>query len=398
MRDELRPMVRRTLAHWHIRATVVDDTTLAEFGRNEALLRDIITQTVADDEFQLQAAQLLCDLLSLIERRGYAPQWIPVHQYALKALHPNSNLYWQVAVQIGSLYCLLRNWPAAITALTAVLDHKDAPVLAKANASLYMGNLYYEQRRLSDADTYSFRAQQLYAELEPNLPARKIATTATLQGLVASAMQDIVMGDVYFAHAVTVWQQVGDHTFLGRTLNNWGEMYLSNNHIDAALPLFDRAIAQLAKTDSELDKTRVHINRGVYFLGKEDWQAAKDAFILANSDFLRQSADIFLQAHVSNNLAGALIELGELDKAEHHLRDSIIRWIELDDRFMWGNSLGGLAEVLALRQHIVEAKATYREAIAILQQVKTDMRAMRRLQEIEQELTMLEQVDGDCHR
>ena len=78
------------------------------------------------------------------------------------------------------------------------------------------------------------------------------------------------------------------------------------------------------------------------------------------------SADLYLQALIHNNLGAALTELNQLQEAETRLRLAITCWEQLDDHYMFGISLGGIAQIKARSGQIDQANNFYNQALATL--------------------------------
>lgn len=389
MKDDIRPMVRRTLAHWHTRAETVDEGALAAFERNQTLLRSIITQCAADDEFQLSAAALLCKLRFLIERRGLAEGWMPVAALCLETLPDGLPLRWDVALFDAYMCTLARQFTAAETRLLSMVTHQDVPEMIRAEALLYLGNCYWDMGRLTEADDYSHNALQAFLALGKQVPTRKLASTATLQGLIAAHMREVDSAEIHFEYAVACWEAVQDAAFLARTLNNWAELYIDAGRFEDAWPLLEKALMVVAATDSDLDTVRIYLNRGTYFYVKGAYEQALDAFRKADSDALRNSAETFLQAHVDNNLGGTLLKLGELTMAKLHLKAAIRRWEQLGDRFMWANTLSGLATLLHQQGEGAEAVQLLHKALSLMDTIKATPRVQVRRQQLQEQLEAL---------
>lgn len=383
-------LLERSLAYWLGKSAEITDGTLATFQQEQAILQNLIHDALINSTYQEQAAQLLLTLQPLIERRGIADQWLPLAQQAHTSLSVDQQHYWEITAMCGYLHYLLHAFAESRALLEPVVENSAAPALAQGDAAHYLSCLHHDAHQIALAQTYAQKARAHYEQLGDALPRRKLATSSAQQGLLAGKLQEMESANRHFKDAVELWEQVGDETYLGRTLFNWSNFYLLDKTSTRALQLLQRAETVLSVTDSEPDKARILLNLGTYFALRDEWLAAKTCFESADSSYIQHSSDQKLQAWVNNNLGGALTQLGQYDQAEARLRLSIATYQQLNNPYMLGVALGGLAELQACCGQHNRAADLYQQAVDALSQLPNNADAVQHRQLLQKQLAELD--------
>jgi tetratricopeptide (TPR) repeat protein len=375
--------IRANLQYWLERAADVSDESLIFLDRDRSNLLRAVEFGLRLDTTAVEAAVLVDRLFPLIERRGYWEEWTPILQQAIFSAQLQPALWLRLQNQLGFLFRLKRQLQEAATIHAQVAEEAErlGEKLELAEAHFRLGNVYLESHEYARAHRHAETALDLFEALNLAGGSRKVAAVQNLLGQIAQAQGHYAMAEAMFRQAATGWRHAGDRTYLARTLINLGRTLTAAGAFSQALTELDSAAAILKHTVSELDKTSAHLSRGVVFYRLEDWPQAEEAFRLANSSFLQQSGNYYLQAYVYNNLGHVLLKQGKSADAVALLRESARLWRQVEDGLMLGNTLGVLAGVLVTQSEVAEALSIYQEAFQLLESFPENAWARERLAE-----------------
>lgn len=327
------------------------------------------------------AVKLAVQAYPLIERHGYWRTWIRLLQQALKnGCQDEETALLQAKLHniCGQLYRRTHQLEAALAA------HEEAARIAQRYGN--QENILEVQFNLSD----DYRLLRQYNQAEAlGLAALDVANRVAgalkwrasilnTLGLLAWEQGQLSLAQTRLEEATHLWRDIDSRTELARTLNNLATVLAEENHTETALELFQEASNLLRATGYELDKCRIQLSLGTLYFNQEQYEEAEAAFRQADSLALRQSGDNALRGLQAHNLGICLQHQGRYTEAEIHLRRGLMLCREVDDRLMMANTMGTLAEVVAVLQQAEVACTFYDEALVLLSEFDNAM--ARRLQ------------------
>ena len=125
------------------------------------------------------------------------------------------------------------------------------------------------------------------------------------------------------------------------------------------------------------DRVNLEMHLGGIYFDLEQYDEAEAVFHRANSPYLQQSNNIYLQAVVLQGIGINQMKQMKLMQAKQNLQECIWLWQQVDDKVMEGNSLGTLAECYELNDEQETALSLYREAVILLADFQEVARAQR---------------------
>ena len=361
--------IAANLQYWQQQTENVSDSTLLTLDTERHNLHRAVRYGLQVPETARMAAEVAANLFNLVERRGYWLEWLPLlEKIVYSPLHANHEHIPKFMNQLGFLYRLTRDFKRAEEM------HQQAVERALAEEGLYtlgvsyfnLGNVYFETHAFEKARTFAMKAIASFTEADRSIEAQQYAAVYNLLGLVARAEGKSEMAQSYFEKAITYWRQTNDKTYLARSLSNLGLTLTDREQPELALVYFDEADQLLDKTASELDKVRLALNRGVAYYQLAQWHEAEEAFLKADSSYLRQSGDVYHQALVAYNLGEVLLQQGRFEDALTYLHQSAIYWQQIDDEFMLANTLGTIGLVYFQKLNTQAAKSNLEDAVTRL--------------------------------
>jgi tetratricopeptide (TPR) repeat protein len=375
--------VRANVDYWLGRSAKLSDESLLELDKERGNLLRAIEFGLRADKTAEPTTRLVSHLFPLIERRGYWREWSSVLQAAIAHAHEHPKVWLQLQNQLGFVYRLNRQLSEAVEIHTQVATEANrlGYRLELADAHFNLANTYVASHEYDQAFAHGQATLQLFLELGLASDAHKMAAARNLLGQVADARGQYDEAEVLFEQAAGGWEQIGDLTYLARALINRGRTLTTLGRYVEALHDLDRALYILADTGSEMDKTSAQLSRGVVFYKQQSWRLAEEAFHLANSPYLQQSGNHFLQAYVYNNLGHVLLRQDQPSQAVEFLLASVERWRLAGDDLMLGNTLGALGEALVAQNKTKEALTAFEQALNLLESLPENPWAHERMQE-----------------
>jgi tetratricopeptide (TPR) repeat protein len=225
-------------------------------------------------------------------------------------------------------------------------------------------------RQHTEAERHGQAALAEFTEL--GVEEAKLAATTCMLGLVAQGRGDLVTAKIRLQRSVDHYDLTNRIVDQARTRMNLAIVLEAAGEAPKALPLYQRARDLLEKSNSELDKTMVELALGTLYFNQGDLAAAEEAYLRADSTYLRQSGNAYYQAMAANNLGNVYLARGQLNKAEQLLRKSTTLWRRAEAHLNLANTLADLASTVAAQGDLLGANALYRQALAIVNDYPDD--------------------------
>ena len=216
--------------------------------------------------------------------------------------------------------------------LDAIMARIGAPTELAAKLAYQRGRMAIEQAAYAEAETSLRKARELQVSLDPSNP--ETLEIDNELALVVAELGRLDEGDRILAAAIAT-----------------AEPRLGANH-----PVVNA----------------LHLARGQIASAAENYPLARDELTLAAAGFdTGEGGEKIQAAHARANLAGILLELGDLARAEDNVARSISALEELlgPDHADVGNARSYRAKVLAAKGDGAGALAEYERSIAILEKV-----------------------------
>ncbi len=320
------------------------------------------------------SVELAIQVFTLIERRGYWRRWIPILRSASRKWESKDDLErLDMLDRLGQCYRFDRQWEKAITTHeageTVAFNLGDELGLAKAH--LRLSQVYWAMREYDLCEEYGETAEAEFRTI-PDPDPGLVGALTTILGLLFYGRGDHEKAIKKLNQAVDIYRGMQQPALLGRSLMNLALSLEASGNADAALPLYEDALAELNDIEYELDKIRVELSLGTLHINAGRLKEAEAAFSRANSEYLRSSGLVYYQALTANNLGNTYLEMGRFPEAEEYLRQSISLWKITGGRLMLANTIGTLAETAAAKGEDEEALLLYEEAAVITAEFMDD--------------------------
>ncbi len=333
-------LVARNLSFWQQWVDTQGVDALRSLDEERENLFNAVDHGLQYPDTSLHAAQLVLLLFPLIEHRGYWEEWLSIVKRAAAATDLPVEQLAQLYNQAGQLHQWLQQHPQAIalhqTTLTIAKQHK--LYREQFSAHVQLSNSLYRSHNLETALVHAHHAKEI-TDHHHNLAPREHGALYNCFGLVALAHGRAIEAIPHFEQACRYFEQCEDVKAESVALNNLGITYEHLSQFTASRDSFDKAIRLLSATEFELEKVRVWLNKGAYYIKLEEFSLAEKCFRQANSCHLWRSPDYRHQSLVSTNLGYVLIELGRVQEAIVFLEKAITLWELINDQLFLGNAL-----------------------------------------------------------
>lgn len=382
-----RQVVRRNIDLWLEQTEQLTDVQLGMLNKKFPHLERAVKQALTIPETRSEKTALLVkQSFLLVERYGRWASWLPLINMVLnQCVADNPLLLFDLLIQKGKFLRFYRQLDEAIVthqeAKKIAEELDDKYVLAEALFNLCID--YRFKRDYDLAQSFGLKSLALYKETNRS----KESQTAILNslGLLALEMgepQNLSIAEERFKESISFGEPEIRPTLHARTMINLAVTLQRQDKFDEALKTYQEANLLLTKTDSELDKSKLFNSLGTLYFRLEKWKDAEASFRKANSIFVQESADIFTQASLNQNLGNVLLKQGRASEAEAFLRAGIKLWERVGDPIWLANALGTLGETLGKQKQIEGAIKYYDKAIVLLQDIpKSNETATRLMQE-----------------
>jgi len=201
---------------------------------------------------------------------------------------------------------------AAKKALAAARSAKDSGEEAKALTG--QAQVYYNIGRLIDAQLALDKGLALEISEETR------AHMLNMQGSVAAMLGKTQQADEYYRRALVLRRQLGDRWGEALTLVNIGRVAGDKGDFSVALARLEEALALWAVIGDPVSAAIAHVNLGDTARRIGNFGLARKHLNLAADTFGTHGRDdgVF---HARHNLAGVMLDCGELERAEETLKD-----------------------------------------------------------------------------
>ncbi|NKQ36203.1 MAG: tetratricopeptide repeat protein [Chloroflexi bacterium] len=385
--------LQASLAFWQKETGDLTPEQLARLDERKRNLFRAVKMGLLWEETWQDTAVVAWQSFDFVEWRGLWQEWIPVLEKAIGDAPPEeAGLKARLLNRLGQLYAKQRYLAAAqaaheeASALAAAADDPEAMI----SAYLSMAELLKNQHQYDKAELMARQSLLEIERLDDN--TRQLAFAYSILGNIARLRGDLIAAEKNLRRAVQQRRLLREPVYLSRTLNDLGIVLTNAGRYDEAAKIYKEATAVLAYVNDESDKSLVLLNLGVLYYRQGKWAEAEMAFRRIDTLALAHAGEIKSQALTLNNLGNVLLKNGKADEAIECLREAISLWREMRDEINLANSLGTVAELLAVHKDQTEAVTYYEEAIAILQHYPNNTWACKLLEGFTDALTPL------CHK
>jgi tetratricopeptide (TPR) repeat protein len=361
------------VAFWRHWTRNLEDTELIALDRDRQNLLRAAEFGLSTELAWQDTAELILQVYSLVERRRYWREWIPLFEQVISDC-PDSKLALKGRLlrRLGELYSVNRQFDLALATHRAEeqigLALQDRQRLAHAH--LNFCSTFWRMRRHAEAERHGQTALAEFTEL--GVEEAKLAATTCMLGLAAQGRGDLQTAKIRLQRSIDHYDLTNRIVDQARTRMNLAIVLEAAGEADVALPLYQQARDLLEKSNSELDKTMVDLALGTLYFNQGDLAAAEAAYLQADSAYLRRSGNAYYQAMAANNLGNVYLARGQLNKAEQLLRKSTALWRKAEAHLNLANTLADLANTLVAQGDLPMADPLYRQALAIVDDYPDD--------------------------
>ena len=289
--------VAANIAYWRQQTADLSEDNLAQIVHERQNLYRAVEFGLGMTETWPETVELILQALPLIDRRGYWHEWIPLLEKARDSCGDGDlHIYGRILDQLGILY--RRNQQLA----QAIATHEEEALIGQrlqdkwrlAHAHINLGSVYRLQRRYDDAEKHILLALENFRAI--SAPIVKFAFVHVNLGLIAQARGQWPPAEDHYRQAISLWRDANSPANLAMSLKLLGQVLRATNRVAEAEEAFQEALAVLKPTPLALDKSKVLGEIGILHFSQKDYAQAMRYFLLANSDELRQSGNLFDQA------------------------------------------------------------------------------------------------------
>lgn len=364
-------VINRNVSVWLRRTADDSDDQISKNNKKFPNLINIIEQALAHPKTQTEEVVcLVAQSYLLIEGYGRWLQWIPYVKICLSILdNDHYQLRIELFIQLGKCFSRSRQLETAIeihqqaNSLAVEYDHKNLIIEALHNLSVD----YRCIRDFEKAREYGLSALQLATDIGiDTLLLPIILNELGLIALQSGDLDKLPIAEQRFSQALKHIQAEIEPTLFCKIMINLGQALQAQNRDEEALATYQAVAGAIESTKNELDKSKLWNSFGVLYFKMGQLQEAQAAFQLANSEIVRLSGDIFVQASLNQNIGNVLLQQKRVDEAGTYLWQALRLWEKIDDRVWLANTYGTIAEMMALQSKTQQAELYYTKAIEIL--------------------------------
>jgi tetratricopeptide (TPR) repeat protein len=359
--------IHNGLRYWQKQVGDLDDAAVAALDRDRLNLHHFLEEGLRLEATQQPTAALMVKLGQFIETRGYWEEWLPLLARGITACSDAPTLqarllYWQgyfLAEKRG------RHEEAVAALQTArQLAQRVADQRLLAETLFLSGEIQRQMHQYDAASRYAHEALVLFRQQPTS--GSWVAATLHCLGNIARDQGEWDTAVQYLTESVALWRQDPRAMRLARVLLDLAIAYTNQGAIEEAHVYLTEAYQLVVDSHHELDKVRILIERGITYYRQKAWPEALATFQQANTPYLQNSPDMFMQTLLANNLGNVFHEQKRWSAAETYLRQAISLWQAQNNELNLGNSQGSLGKVLAAQARKEEANHCFNEAITLL--------------------------------
>jgi CHAT domain-containing protein/Flp pilus assembly protein TadD len=280
----------------------------------------------------------------------------------------------QVTNYLGEAHHRVGQYPQAIAlherALALAESSRNAALIgASANA---LGRVYTSFGKLDQAMTQHQRALEIFQQLGDGVGE------ATTQRDLAAAYEENDQPDQAlstYQSALVISQRVNDLEGQAAALHGLGDIYLDQDRLGDAVSSYQQAVSIRRDLNDQagLQATLTRLG-GAYHLQRQYDQAF--AVYEEARDLALASNDIASEATLLQNLGISYARRGNNTAALDTLQEAAVLFDELGYRGLQGETLSMMGTILKVEGQTELAIALYKQAIAVLEAVRQDLRVL----------------------
>ena len=379
--------IHNGLRYWQEKAGNLDDEAVAQLNAKRVSLYHILKEGLRLEETQLATISLIVKLGHFIETCGYWEEWLPLLEQAIAACADAPD------PTAPALYARLLCWQGYLLYDGQQRHEEAVPVLQTARQMaqrvddqrllaetlFFLGEVHHQMHQYDAASRYAHEALTLFRQQSES--SSWVAATLNSLGNIACDQGEWDTAVEYLNESVALWRQDPRTVRLARVLFYLAIAYTGQEALEQAHACLAEAYQLIVDSSHEIDKSRVLNQTGVIYYRQKAWAEAAAAFQRANTPYLQNSPDLFMQAQLANNLGNVFYEQHHWSAAETYLRQAISLWQVQKNELNLGNGLGSLGKVLAAQAKKGEADECFTEATALLAQFPQNQWANKLLAE-----------------
>lgn len=372
-----------TLRYWQAHTRKLDDKAIACLDAERQNLYRAVQYGLVLPETWQETAVVIHQSFSLIERRAYWREWIPVLNKVIAGCPPDQPLLQaRLLNQLGELYC--RNHELE----QSLVVHEEAGELARrcqderliAETNAHLSETYFRRNELEKAEAYG--QQALAALTQVSDAEERVAALMQTLGNVARARRNGALAENRLEEVVQLRRNQGASLLLARALNDLGMAYRLSGKQSAASQALLEAESLLTSSLYELDKSRNRVNIGCLYYDIGHWTKAELYFREADSIYLRQFANAEFQGRVLHHVGNALLRQAKYEEAISYFERAVVLWSQAGEEIELANTLDSLGEAKEGLGENKGALCDYRRAVELLEKYRDHERANYLLAEI----------------
>lgn len=366
------------IVYWQKATAVIDEQTITRLDKERQNLYRAVRYGLKLAETWRETAVLASQSFPLIEQRGYWDEWIPILEEAIACCSEEDTvLICTLLNRLGQAYRLDRQIDRAIAKhqRSEALASRAGDAQALAQARYNLSQTYLYARNYVEAEQVGLTALAWFEHAAQSHPwlmftLNTLGEAARFQGKAEAAA-------AYYERAIGLARSKKQPLYIARFLSNQALNWQGNGRYPEAIAALNEASDILASTAYELDKITVQNNVGLLHYRLGQWAEALVAFRQADSDYLRRSPNVHLQALISSNIGNVLLKQEKYAEAEAYLQRAVDQWQRADDKLEMANSIGSLGEALVGQGQEGQALAYLQQALELLTQFPQDVWAQK---------------------
>jgi tetratricopeptide (TPR) repeat protein len=369
--------LQANLAYWQRATAQLASVPLDQLGREQLSIIQAVRWGLRVSETRQTAVDLTLQASYFAERTGHWQDWLPVLP-TIAIYLDDPQLCFQLYKRQGQLLRLNKELDKALT-----IHQKTEALAIQLNDQAMLAEAYInlsDDHRLchhyEEAEQYGCQALELLKESGGWQRLQSIVLLTL--GLISHASHRLAEAEQRLRQAEAVQHLLADDpVHLARIFNVMAIVLQEQGKFEMAADYCRRALAVLAPTAGELDKSKTFHSLGTLYIRLEQYDKAEEAFRQADSEVLHRSGDLLTQAALAQNQGTALMKLKRFDEAHLYLRRSQKLWQQLGDQLWLANTLSTLADLFDEQGQWKSAVAYFDEAISLVTLFPENERAQR---------------------
>lgn len=348
----------------------LDDTNLETAETEKQNIWQAIAFGLKFDETADLSAQLMTKLLPLIERKGYAADWIePVQSATTKVVSPRLTL--ELTHLLGILHRLVSAFDESIRlhqyvlAQTTIDENRALHILSYQQ----LCNVYLSEHRYVKAEQSGKQALTLLDK--HHAPRVNRAWILNSLAVIAHETGDYETAADWFDQTITVQIEKGNDVLLAINWMNYGRTLSQLKRYDEAIAAYEQSLQLFDGTAAQLDRCYVQLSYGDTLAQMEQYESAETIFRNIDLEYLRQANHHRIYAWVVHNLGSVLLSQQKHQEASLYLDEAHTIAQSIDHATLMGSVSKMKGEIAYHRGDMSEAKDCFEQAKTIFATVDT---------------------------